>query len=167
MSYLGKNIEDDDNLMVKVTTISDRISKKKTQFENMRTKIAKLTDLNTKLTHGYELSMKMVVDVSKLLQNYTKMFDDIEGMLASIDDNMGIQQGDIKYISNLTKESIMKIRNEFNQQYPSILQALQQQGTKENIASANKLKAIVNELPSNIEQTEKQMIVGGRKSHLK
>lgn len=155
--YLGDNVEGHDKLLVKVKNVSKTIEKKRTQFENMKVKIDKLTDLNSKLANGYELSLKIVVDVSKLLQNYTKMFDDIETMLGSLDKDMGAHQLDIKYISELTKKSIEKIRTDFNSQYPSIIDALEKDGNKDNVASARKLKVIVNEISDDAKDMEAKL----------
>jgi hypothetical protein len=164
-TYFGKDIYDNDTLMVKVTNLSTKIENKKNQFQNMKNKIEKLTELNRKLTNGYELSLKVVVDVSKLLQNYTRMFDDLDEIFGKLDDEMGIQQVDIKYISELTKESIKKITLDFNEQYPVIVNALEKNGNKESLSSATKLKAIINELPLNAAEIEKDFIKtgGGRK----
>ena len=152
--YLGENVEDHDKLMVKVRNVSKKIAKKKTQFDNMKIKITKLTELNGKLVNGYELSLKIVVDVSKLLQNYTKMFDDIEVMLGSLDDDMGTHTSDIRYISELTKQSIDKIKTDFNTQYPTILTALEKDGNRSNIESAKKLRSIVNEISQDTDNYE-------------
>lgn len=150
-NLLGQNIENHEKLVSRVKNVSQQIEKKKTQFENMKSRIDKLTELNNKLTNGYELSMKIVVDVSKLLQNYTKMFDDIEKMLGTLDSDFGIQQNDIKYISELTKESIKKITSDFNNQYSGIVNALEKNGNRESVISAMKLKTIANELPVDAE----------------
>lgn len=155
--YLGDNVEGHDKLLVKVKDVSKTIEKKRTQFENMKGKIDKLTALNSKLANGYELSLKIVVDVSKLLKNYTKMFDDIETMLGSLDKDMGAHQLDIKYISELTKKSIEKIRTDFNAQYPTIIEALEKDGNKENVASARKLKVIVNEISEDAKEMEAKL----------
>ena len=155
--YLGDNVEGHDKLLVKVKDVSKTIEKKRTQFENMKVKIDKLTELNSKLANGYELSLKIVVDVSKLLQNYTKMFDDIETMLGSLDKDMGAHQLDIKYISELTKKSIEKIRTDFNAQYPTIIEALEKDGNKDNAASARKLKVIVNEISEDAKEMEAKL----------
>jgi hypothetical protein len=122
----------------------------------MKEKINKLTTLNSKLANGYELSLKIVVDVSKLLRNYTKMFDDIEKLLGTLDHDMGSHQLDIKYISELTKKSIDKIRMDFNSQYPSIIDALEKDGNRENVASAQKLKMIVNEISTDAKNVESE-----------
>ena len=155
--YLGDNVEGHDKLLVKVKDVSKTIEKKRTQFENMKVRIDKLTELNSKLANGYELSLKIVVDVSKLLKNYTKMFDDIETMLGSLDKDMGAHQLDIKYISELTKKSIEKIRTDFNVQYPSIIDALEKDGNKDNVASARKLKVIVNEISEDAKEMEAKL----------
>jgi hypothetical protein len=152
--FLGQNINPNDQLLTKVRTVSKVIEKKRTQFESMKEKINKLTTLNSKLANGYELSLKIVVDVSKLLRNYTKMFDDIEKLLGTLDYDMGSHQLDIKYISELTKKSIDKIRMDFNSQYPSIIDSLEKDGNKENVASAQKLKMIVNEISTDAKNVE-------------
>ena len=163
-NYLGNNIENNDQLMVKVTNMSDKIERKKNQFQTMKTKIEKLSKLNQTLTSGYELSLKMVVDVSKLLQNYTKMFDDLEVTLKNLDDAMGIQDVDIRYISELTKQSIQKITSDFNDQYPKIVNELEKQGNRDSANMARKLKTIANDLPvyaSEIERITPPTIRGG------
>lgn len=146
-NYLGNNIENSDQLMTKVSNLSERIERKKTQFQTMKNKIDKLSRLNQTLTSGYELSLKMVVDVSKLLENYTKMFDDLEITLKNLDDAMGIQDVDIRYISELTKQSIQKITTDFNAQYPKIVNELEKQGNRDSANMARKLKTIANDLP--------------------
>lgn len=163
-NYLGNNIENSDQLMVKVANMSDKIERKKNQFQTMKTKIDKLSKLNQTLTSGYELSLKMVVDVSKLLQNYTKMFDDLEVTLKNLDEAMGIQDVDIRYISELTKQSIQKITADFNDQYPKIVNELEKQGNRDSANMARKLKTIANDLPvyaNEIESITPPTIKGG------
>lgn len=166
--YLGENVENHDKLLTKVNSISEKIEKKRSHYQNMKNKVEKLTELNDKLTNGYELSLKMVVEVTKLLTNYTKMFDDLEKLLGSLDEDMNIQQQDIQYISNLTKESINKISHDFNQQFPSVIKALEKTNSSESVIYANRLKNIVNELPSDAKRI--RSLNGGKKKtkvHLK
>lgn len=158
--YIGQNVESMHGKKAKLIEISERIHKKKKLFETMESKLKRMNDLNKKLSEGYELSMKMVVDVSQLLHNYTKMFDDLEVMLSKIDDDMGIKDVDIKYVSELTKDSIKKISDDFNNQYPSIIVALEKQGNRESMHRAANLKSIVNQLPSDINNFETKQ--GGR-----
>ena len=156
-AYLGYNVENSDKLMVKVSNLSDKIEKKKHQFSNMKQKIQNLSQLNQTLTTGYELSLKMVVDVSKLLQNYTKMFDDLEVTLKNLDDVMGVQDVDIRYISDLTKQSIQKITSDFNDQYPKIVYELEKQGNRESAMMAKKLKTIANDLHIRADEIQRIM----------
>lgn len=145
---LGENVENHDRLLIKVRDITTKIEKKRTHVQTMKAKIDKLKEINNKLTDGYELSLRMVVDVSKLLQNYTKMFDDLEKLLSALDQDMGVQQTDIQYISQLTKESIRKISDDFNNQFPSIVEVLEKNGNRDTMSYATRLKGIVNQLPS-------------------
>ncbi len=164
-TYLGENISNYDRLVTKVNTISTEIEKKRSTYQNMKGKIEKLTALNKKLADGYELSLRIVVDVSKLLENYTKMFNGLEKLIATLDTDIGVQQTDLQYINKLTKESIAKISTDFNDKFPSIVTALEKEGDQESLANAKKLKEIVNELPSNaasILQSDRATVSGGR-----
>lgn len=157
---LGENVENHDRLLIKVRDITAKIEKKRNHVQTMKSKIDKLKEINNKLTDGYELSLQMVVDVSKLLQNYTKMFDDLERLLSALDQDMGIQQTDIQYISNLTKESIRKISTDFNNQFPSIVEVLEKNGNRDTLSYAARLKGIVNQLPSDATSFKQ---LGGKK----
>ena len=157
---LGENVENHDRLLIKVRDITTKIEKKRTHVQTMKAKIDKLKEINNKLTDGYELSLRMVVDVSKLLQNYTKMFDDLEKLLSALDQDMGVQQTDIQYISHLTKESIRKISDDFNNQFPSIVEVLEKNGNRETMSYATRLKGIVNQLPSDATAMKQ---LGGKK----
>lgn len=164
-TFLGDNVENHDKLVNTVNDISEKIEKKRSHYQNMKNKVEKLTELNNKLSNGYELSLKMVVDVSKLLRNYTKMFDDLETMLGNLDEDMNVHQTDIQYISNLTRESINKISYDFNKQYPDVIKALEKSNNSNSLTYANRLRNIVNELPSDA----KRIQTGGKKKkvHLK
>jgi hypothetical protein len=161
--YFGQNVESLQGKKAKLIEISERIHTKKKLFDTMENKLKRMNDLNKKLSEGYELSMKMVVDVSQLLHNYTKMFDDLEVMLSKIDNDMGIKDVDIRYVSELTKDSIKKISIDFNNQYPSIIVALEKQGNRESLNRAANLKAIVNQLPSDIDYFQRKSIGGNKK----
>ena len=166
--YLGENLTNYNQLVSKVNTMSDNIKTKADAYQNMKDRIKKLSDLNKKLADGYELSLRIVVDVSKLLENYVKMFDELEKMIEVLDTDVGIKQEDINYISNLTKESIIKITTDFNDKFPTIVSAFEKEGNKDSIATATKLKSIVNELPMDVADIVKNSKVGGKKNkHLK
>jgi chromosome segregation ATPase len=132
----------------RIDRITHAISSKTHQLDNMNSKIRELTDLNNNLANGYELSLRLVLDVSKLLQNYTRMFDSIEGNLRQVDRQLdGIKSSDIGYISSLTKESISKISQRFHEQYPSIIHSLEKQGSETSARNAAKLKHLIKSLP--------------------
>lgn len=163
-NFLGQNVDNHDKLLTKVNDISHKIERKRSHYQNMKNRVEKLTELNNKLSNGYELSLKMVVDVSKLLANYTKMFDDLEIMLKGLDEDINIHQTDINYISNLTRESINKISNDFNKQYPDVIKALEKSNNADSLAYANRLRNIVNELPMDAKNIQSG---GKKKVHLK
>ncbi len=159
----GSDVNETDlNTLNSIKDLSDSINKKKDKLSDLEKRIKQLTELNENLTHGYELSLKLVVDVSKLLEDYSQVFDNIESTLTNIDQRLdGIKSGDIHEISSLTKESIFKITSDFDKQYPVIIKSLEKQNDPSSLRSAAKLKSIVN----NIHPSSK--LSGGSKSSKK
>lgn len=155
----GSDPQADMTTLNNIRDLSESIDKKKDKLSVLEKKIKDLTELNENLTHGYELSLKLVVDVSKLLQDYSQVFDNIESSLTNIDQRLdGIKSGDMSEISSLTKESINKIANDFEKQYPIIIKSLEKQDDLSSAKSAAKLKNLVNQI-----QTSGQLSGGGKR----
>lgn len=130
-----------------IRTLSNSIDQKKDKLSALEKRVRDLTELNDNLTHGYELSLKLVVDVSKLLQDYSLVFDNIESSLTNIDRRLdGIKSGDISEINLLTKRSIQKIATDFEKQYPIILKSLEKQQDPSSATNAAKLKSLVSRI---------------------
>lgn len=90
---------------------------------DLKEKLKSITEINNKLAQSYDVSLRIIVDVSKLLNQYTAFFNDIDELLLKLDasskDNVTGEY--IKYINKLTSDNIDKMTNEFKSQLQNIV----------------------------------------------
>jgi hypothetical protein len=90
---------------------------------DLKEKLKSITEINSKLAQSYDVSLRIIVDVSKLLNQYTAFFNDIDELLVKLDasskDNVTGEY--IKYINKLTSDNIDKMTNEFKSQLQNIV----------------------------------------------
>ena len=69
---------------------------------NLKEKLKSITEINTKLAQSYDVSLRIIVDVSKLLNQYIAFFNEIDELLNKLDasskDNVTGEY--IKYIND-------------------------------------------------------------------
>ena len=101
----------------------------------LHAKMESITDINNKLAQSYDVSLRIIVDVSKLLNQYIAFFNEIDALLVKLDSTVSDNlTGDyIKYINRLTSENIDKMTSEFKNQLNTILPLF----NKNNIPSKN------------------------------
>lgn len=117
----------------------DKIRKvvRKTTESNsgLREKLKSITEINNKLAQSYDVSLRIIIDVSKLLNQYIAFFNEIDAMLVKLDsaasDNVTGEY--VKYINRLTTENIDKMTTEFKNQLNTIVPLFQ----RNNIPSKN------------------------------
>lgn len=89
----------------------------------LRDKLKSVTEINNKLAQSYDVSLRIIVDVSKLLNQYITFFNEIDEMIAKLDSTAsdGLTGEYVKYINRLTSENIDKMTTEFKNQLSSIV----------------------------------------------
>lgn len=102
---------------------------------NLKEKLRSITEINTKLAQSYDVSLRIIVDVSKLLNQYIAFFNEIDELLNKLDasskDNVTGEY--IKYINRLTSDNIDKMTIEFKTQLQNIVPMFE----KNDIPSGN------------------------------
>jgi hypothetical protein len=85
-----------------------------------RITLKQYSDVNKKLSNGLEVSLNVIVDLSKILRTYHVFLDEIQGLLVSMgsmydEDNQSIQD-----LKNLTDVAIEKLNKSFAQHLDDI-----------------------------------------------
>lgn len=80
-------------------------------------KTQKIELMNQKLSESYNVSLKIIVDVSKLLQQYMNYFNEIDQIVSSIDlSNSNTNTKHLTNINKLTSEKIDELTKNFQEQ---------------------------------------------------
>ena len=107
----------------KLQKIKDVVKSTTDNQVDLKDKLKSITEINSKLAQSYDVSLRIIVDVSKLLNQYTAFFNDIDDLLVKLDasskDNVTGEY--IKYINKLTSDNIDKMTNEFKSQLQNIV----------------------------------------------
>ena len=103
----------------------EKIKHKITSNNKDPQKIKSMTELNNKLTDSYSVSLKIIVDVSKLLNQYMVFFNEIDKVLIESDKHESntntLNSEYLQYINKLTSENIQNMTNDFEKQLESMI----------------------------------------------
>tara|TARA_B100000405_G_scaffold13983_2_gene11631 strand:+ start:918 stop:1391 length:474 start_codon:yes stop_codon:yes gene_type:complete len=91
----------------------------KTQNTNKNSMKA-YSEVNKKLANGLEVSLNVIVDMSKILKNYHVFLDEIQDLLASMNTMYADDSDSIDELKNLTDRAISKLNSSFGEQLDDI-----------------------------------------------
>lgn len=147
----------------KMSAIKTNIEKTTQNQVNMKDKLKKLRVINDKLSDSYSVSLRVIVDVSKLMNQYMKFFNQIDDSLKQLDSNANtISQEDIKYINKLTSTNIDNMIKEFNDQLNGMIDLY-----RKNNMSTNQLMEYKDLLKGINEESRQIQLQGGKKLNKK
>lgn len=124
-------------------------------------KSQKVELMNQKLSESYNVSLKIIVDVSKLLQQYMNYFNEIDQIVSSID--LSNSNTNTKHFTNINKLTSEKI-DELTQNFQEQLNVLTPIYEKNNMSTSDLTQ--YNKLLNNVNLESKKIIAvqqGGKK----
>jgi chromosome segregation ATPase len=138
-----------------LTKIRSVVKNTTSKHKDLQERLRSITDINDKLAKSYDVSLRIIVDVSKLLNQYISFFNEIESLVEGLDSEIDNQRetGEyIRYINRLTSDNIDKMTKEFRTQIDQLVPLM----TK-NKLDTNNLQQY-GTLLENINQDAKQLI---------
>lgn len=146
---LGINVESSESQREVLNRLQNNLKKNNEKVKKFQGKITELRKFNNKLSDGYQLSLKMVVDVSDLLHRYVGIFEMLETLMTNIESTFEFNEEDFRYIRDLTEKNIHDIRTKLNKQVDSMVVVFEKEGLKEQASELKKLKDTSAEISSN------------------
>lgn len=146
---LGINVESSESQREVLNRLQNNLKKNNEKVKKFQGKITELRKFNNKLSDGYKLSLKMVVDVSDLLHRYVGIFEMLETLMTNIESTFEFNEEDFRYIRDLTEKNIHDIRTKLNKQVDSMVVVFEKEGLKEQASELKKLKDTSAEISSN------------------
>ena len=116
------------NDMIEKLNKLDKFKKKldttKIKEKDLNSKVNSLTEINKNVTESYNVSLKIIVDVTKLLNQYMLYFNEIDKVINSLNDSnnttLTLTNNYFDNINKLTSEKIDELTNNFKNQIDSV-----------------------------------------------
>ena len=120
-------------------SLKQTLKSQSTNKNNMK----QYSEVNKKLANGLEVSLNVIVDLSKILKNYHVFLDEIQDLLASMDTMYADDADSIEELKTLTDKAISKLNSSFGEQLDDIAKTYR----KNNMDSSqlDNLKSFLNE----------------------
>jgi hypothetical protein len=132
---LGVNLGNGDGIKAEIDKMQGSIVKASRGYQNNIKKYKDIAQFNQHLTRSYVANMKVIVDVSELLNSYTGVFNSLKDEFAKMEEAMGRQldKSDFEYLESLTKSKMEQLQTEFNKQASGIKKLYAQYGKPEEL----------------------------------
>jgi ABC-type transporter Mla subunit MlaD len=141
----------------KIATIRKVVKTTADSQKELHTKLKNMTQINNRLAKSYDVSLRIIVDVSKLLNQYIAFFNEVDALLVQMDvlSSDTVTSDHIKYINQLTSENIDRMSSEFDSQLQNLLPMFE----KNNLPSSHLRE--YQKLLQEINKESKTLISGG------
>ena len=171
MSTLITNTKLTNTDMIDKLNELDKFKKKldttKIKEKDLNSKVNSLTEINKNVTESYNVSLKIIVDVTKLLNQYMLYFNEIDKVINSLNDSdnttLSLTNNYFDNINKLTSEKIDELTKNFQNQIDSVKTIYNKNNLPtEDLEKYNSLLSSIN--------TESKLLLkkqGGSKKHRK
>jgi hypothetical protein len=150
---LGVNLGSGDGIKAEIDKMQGSIVKASRGYQNNIKKYKDIAQFNQHLTRSYVANMKVIVDVSELLNSYTGVFNSLKDEFAKMEEAMGRQldKSDFEYLESLTKSKMEQLQSEFNKQANGIKKLYSQYGKPEEL---NRILLAQNDMQKALDQAD-------------
>lgn len=150
---LGVNLGNGDGIKAEIDKMQGSIVKASRGYQNNIKKYKDIAQFNQHLTKSYVANMKVIVDVSELLNSYTGVFNSLKDEFSKMEEAMGRQldKADFDYLETLTKSKVEELQTEFNKQSNGIKKLYAQYGKPEEL---NRILLAQNDMQKALEHAD-------------
>lgn len=124
---------DDSKFVGRLKSIKDNLEKKQLNEKTLNSKVKVLSEINKNVSESYNVSLKIIVDVTKLLNQYMVYFNEIDKLMETFNTNSSntLNNQYFQHINKITSEKI----DELSKNFKSQLESLKSVYSKNNIAT--------------------------------
>ena len=108
-----------------------------------------LKNTNRSLSTNYNSSLKMIIDISNLLERYNNVFSLLDKNMKNIEESFKYSNADLNYIKKFTDNNFKKLNEDFNKQTNNIIILYNNQGLTAKANNIKKLKNSYNKIYKN------------------
>jgi hypothetical protein len=148
---LGVNLGSGNGIKAEIDKMQGSIVKASRGYQTNIKKYKEIAQFNQHLTRSYVANLKVIVDVSELLNSYTSVFNSLKDEFSKMEESMGkeLDKSDFEYLESLTKSKAEELNVQFNTQADKIKRLYAQYGKPEEL---NRILLAQNDMQKTIEQ---------------
>lgn len=128
------------NLDQRLQNITNAIDKKKNTSGSDQKNTMKT--IQTKLAKSHEISLKLVIDVSRLLRKYQEYFDKLDEQLKKV--NVDFSRDDAEYLRKFSDTGMLELTDQFTRHIESLKRYYQTTGYSSSSSEMSRLKDLEN-----------------------
>lgn len=152
---------------IKINEIEDKFSKTDQKIKAEIGKYKQIAALNKKLTESYVTNYYAMIDISKMLKDYSDVFDKLSDILKKYD-QIEISPADIDHLKNITRSKLDELTNDFNKQSSTIKSLYAKYNMGNELTKLSGVEPLAKNVGTTVDETlSKFGKVGGTKNHIK
>ena len=132
---LGVDLGGKNGIKAEIEKMQGTIKKTSRTYQNDIKKYKEVAKLNEHLTKSYVANLKVIVDVSELLNSYTGVFNSMKEEFSKMETAAGrpLELSDFNYLENLTKAKMDDLNSEFSKQAVGLRRLYAEYGKPEEL----------------------------------
>jgi hypothetical protein len=106
----------------KIESFKNKLKKSTLSSKDLTGKVQSLTELNKNVSESYNVSLKIIVDVTKLLNQYMVYFNEIEKLMDTFNTEQSntLNNNYFSHINKITSEKIDELSSNFKSQVDTL-----------------------------------------------
>jgi hypothetical protein len=132
---LGVTLGSKDNIKAEIDRMQGSIVKTSKTYQDNLKKYKEIAKLNQQLTKSYVANLKVIADVSELLNSYSGVFVSLKSEFGKMEEALGkpLDISDFEYLQSMTKSKIDNLNTEFIKQTDGLKKLYAQYGKPEEL----------------------------------
>ncbi len=166
---LGTTLGSQESIKAEIDKMQGSIVKTSKTYQDNIKKYKEIARLNQQLTKSYVANLKVIADVSELLNSYTNVFASLKTEFGKMEDALGkpLDISDFEYLQSLTRSKIDSLNTEFMKQTDGLKKLYAQYGKADElnriIVAQGDIQKIITNSTQTYKDIEKQFQQGGKK----
>jgi hypothetical protein len=171
-SSFGYKINSVDGIPTELEAVKGNILKTNKKYREELSKYREIAKFNQQISNGYIRNLEAMVDVSRILNYYSEIFNVLRSEFEKNEQVLGtaLRTSDISYLERLTKSKMDELNNKFISETERLKKLYNQYGKNEELQrvvdAQNNLRAtseVAEQAYSKVKQIEDQGMAGGKK----
>lgn len=163
-SSFGTNLPiNNKSLSAEINDVGEKFIKTNNKYRSEIEKYKKIATFNKNLSKSYITNVTAMIDVSKLLNDYSVFFDILKNEIESTNSTLTtIKPEEIEYLKSLTDDKLEQLINVFKTQTDKVKNIYKKFGQNDEYETINAAQNLMSELPNNAKTTYSSLTTGGK-----